>query len=113
MVVDGHTTGEPAEGVVVLTQPVQGTGGADAFEGGVQPQGDAEAWVEGGPPGSADPGADEVVKRGEVEGGDEVPDEAGLVVGIEQVVQRHGREELLAVGGPQTRRRSVAHDLPP
>jgi CubicO group peptidase (beta-lactamase class C family) len=39
-------------------------------------------------------------------------DQAGLVVRVEQLLQRHGRDDLLAVGAAQARRRSVGHEPP-
>ena len=110
VVVDGDAAAEPAEGVVVAAQPGQGAGGADALQGGVQPQGDAQARVDGGAAGAAFAGADRLVKGFEVQPQAEVPDDAGLVVGVEQVLQGHGRDDLLTVRLTQTRGRSVAHD---
>src|SRR5262249_33675428 len=81
VVVDGDAAAQPAEGVVVAAQPGQGAGGADALQGGVQPQGDAQARVDGGAAGATFAGADRVEKRLEVQPQAEVPDEAGLVVG--------------------------------
>src|SRR5439155_488000 len=53
---------------------------------------------------------DRLGKGFEVQPQAEVPDDAGLVVGIEQVVQGQGREDLLTIRLTQTRGRSVAHD---
>ncbi len=53
VVVHRHPAAQPAEGVVFGTQGGEGTGGTDAFEGGVHPQGDGQSGVEGratGPP---------------------------------------------------------------
>src|SRR5262249_58973037 len=62
VVIDADAAGQPAEGVVVLAQPDQGTGRADTFEGGVKPQGDAQAWVDGRVAWAAKAGADMVVE---------------------------------------------------
>jgi hypothetical protein len=51
-----------------------------------------------------------VVEAGEVEAEAEVPDDAGLVVGIEELIEGDGREEQLAIGQTQTRRRSITHE---
>src|SRR5581483_10819445 len=103
MVVDGDTADQPAKSVMVSAQPSQGAGGADAFEGGVQPQGDAQAWVDGRATGPAFPGTDRLVKRGQVQAQAEVPGEPRLVLLLQEVFQGHGREELLAVGSAQPR----------
>jgi hypothetical protein len=110
VVVDGDAAAQPAEGVVVGAQPGQGAGTADALQGGVQPQGDAQARVDGGPAGASLAGADRDGEGLEVQPQAEVPDDAGLVVGIQEALQGQGREDQLAVGGTQTRGRSVAHD---
>ena len=47
------------------------------------------------------PGSGRRGGRGRVR--DEVPDDAGLVVGVEEVLQRHGGEELLAIRRPEPR----------
>ena len=112
VVVDGDAADQPAEGVVVAAEPGQGAGGADALEGGVQPQGDADPRVDGGVARAALAGADASRKGAEVQAQAEVPDDAGLVVGLEQVLQGHGRDDLLTVRHPQPRGRSVAHDRP-
>jgi len=59
--------------------------------------------------GAAPAGADLVVKGGEVEAEAEVAHDAGLVVGLEELIEGHGREDLLAVRQTQTRGRSIAH----
>src|SRR5262249_46392114 len=87
VVVDADPSGEPSEGVVLGAQPGQGACAADALEGGVQPQRDADPGVDGGVPGKADAGAYPPEQGGEVEAGAEVPDEPRLVVGVEQVLQ--------------------------
>jgi hypothetical protein len=112
VVVDGHAARPPAEGVVVGAQVVQGAGRADALQGGVQPQADADARVEGGVARPAQARADAVIEGGQVQADAEVPDEAGLVVRVEQLLPGHGRDELLAVHGAQGRRRSVRHEPP-
>src|SRR5262249_27631984 len=101
--IDGDAADEPAEGVVVLTQPGQGACGADAFEGGVQPQGDEDARVGGWCAGVSLDGADAVVQGGEVESLDEVPDETGLVVILQEVLQGHGGDDPLPGGAPRAR----------
>jgi hypothetical protein len=113
VVVDADAAGQPAEGVVPQAQLGQGAGAADALEGGVQPQRHGDARVEGGVAGPAEAGADSVVEGGEVEGTDEVPDEAGLVVHLEEPLQGHGGDDLLAIRHTQPRRRSFAHGLRP
>src|SRR5262249_44000485 len=110
VVVDGDATAQPAEGVVVRAQPGQGAGGADPLQGGVQPQGDAQVRVDGGAARATFAGADGVEKGLEVQPQAEVPDEAGLVVGIEEVLHGQGRKDQLTVGGTQTRGKEVAHD---
>jgi hypothetical protein len=110
VVVDGHAAGDPAEGVVLGAQPGQGAGGAYALQGGVQPQGDGQARVEGRVPGAALAGADGVVQAGQVEALTVGPDEAGLVVVIEQILQRHRRDDPLPIRRPQPRRWALAHD---
>src|SRR5262249_50709703 len=109
VVVDGDAAYEPAEGVVVLAQPGQGAGGADALEGGVQPHRHADTRVDGGGARPAGPGADGVVKGCEVQAQAEVPDQPGLVVGVEQVLQRHGWDDPLPVGRAQPGRWTLAH----
>jgi hypothetical protein len=103
VVIDRDAAAEPAEAVVVRTQPVEGAGAADASDGGEQPQGDQDAGVGGRPAGAAVDGADGVEQRGEVEPLDEVPDGAGVVVGGEQVLQGHGGDKGLSVGAAQAR----------
>ena len=61
-------------------------------------------------PGSAFAGADRLVQGLEVQPRAEVPDESGLMIGVEQVLQGHGRDDLLTVRLTQARGRSVAHD---
>ena len=53
--------------------------------------------------GAALDGADVVVKRGEVNPLGEFPDEARLVILVQEVLQGHGREELLAIAAAQAR----------
>jgi hypothetical protein len=110
VVVDGDAAAQPAEGVVVRAQPGQRAGGAHALQGGVQPQGDAQARIDGGAAWATFAGADRLGKRFEIQLEAEVPDDAGLVVGIEQILQGQGRDDLLTVGLTQTRGRSVVHD---
>ena len=50
--------------------------------------------------------ADLVLQGGQVEAQHEVPDEAGLVLGLQEVLQGHARDELLAIGAAQPRRRA-------
>src|SRR5207244_1348227 len=66
VVVDGDATGQPAKSVVVFAQPGQRASAADAFESGVQPQGNANPRVDGGAARPAFTGTDLVVKRGQV-----------------------------------------------
>src|SRR5262249_6761011 len=101
VVVDGDAARDPAEGVVVDAQPGQGAGRADALQGSVQPQGDEDARVGGRRPGVPFDGADAVVQGGEVQAPDEVPDEACLVVGVQEILQGQGGEDLLAISAAQ------------
>jgi len=120
VIVDRDATGQPAEGVVILAEPGQGAGAADAFQGGVEPDGGEDARIDRGPARAAFDGADPGVEQGQVELRDEVPDDAGLMVGLEEVLQGHGGEELLAIdraearlgtrsGGCVSRGRKIAH----
>ena len=110
VVVDRDATAEPAEGVVVVAEPGQRAGRADALQRGVEPEGHAEAGVDGGTSRPAFAGADRVIQGLEVQPRAEVPDDAGLMIGLEQILQGQGREDLLPVGLPQARGRSIAHD---
>ena len=123
VIIEGDATDQPTEGVVVLAQPVQGAGAADPLQGGVEPDGGEDAGVDRRPPRAAFHRPDPGVERGEVELSDEVPDDAGLVVGIEEVLEPHGGEELLAIHRPQARSgclsrgrgscgRTIAHGRP-
>src|SRR5262249_41907807 len=107
VVVDRDATDQPAESVVVGTQPGQGAGTADAFEGGVQPQRRAKAGVDGSASGSAFTGAEVVVKRGQVQAKAEVPDDTRLVILLKEILQGEGREDLLPISSAQPRRGSV------
>jgi hypothetical protein len=109
VVVDADAAGQPSEGVVVGAKPGEGAGGTDALEGGIEPEGDADLGVDGGVPRAARAGADTVVKGGEVEARTEVPNEARLVVGIQEALQGHGGDDLLAVNRAQPRSRTLAH----
>src|SRR5262249_37709740 len=109
VVVDGDAAGQPSEGVVVGAQPGQGTSAADGLEGGVQPQRDADLGVDGGVSGPADARADGVVQGRQVEATAEVPDEARLVVSIEEVLQGHAGDDLASVSRAQPRGRALAH----
>jgi len=95
---------------MVLAQPGEGTGGANAFEGGVQPQGDAQAWVDSGVAWATVAGTDVVVQASEVEAETEIPDDAGLVVAIEELIERHRSEDVLAISQTQTRGRLITHE---
>src|SRR4051812_2316902 len=68
--------------------------------------------IDGGPAGAALARADRLVKRLEVKSRAEVPDDPSLVIGLDQVLQGHGREDLLTVRLTQTRGGSVAHGPP-
>src|SRR5262249_59440855 len=98
----------PSEGVVVGAQPGQGTSAADGLEGGVQPQRDADLGVDGGASGPADARADGVVQGRQVEATAEGPDEARLVVSIEQVLQGPAGDDLASVSRAQPRGQVIA-----
>jgi hypothetical protein len=51
-----------------------------------------------------------VVQASEVEAETEIPDDAGLVVGIEELIERQRREDLLAISQTQTRGRLITHE---
>jgi hypothetical protein len=103
VITDRDASGQPLEGVVMVAEPGQGAGTADAFEGGVEPDGDEDAGVDRRSARAAFDGPDPSIERGQVELRDEVPDDPGLMVGIEEVLQRHGGEELLAIGHDEAR----------
>ena len=101
VVVDGHAAAQPAEGVVLGTEGGELASGADALQGGEQPQGDGQSGVEGGASGPAFAGADGVEEGLQVEPAAEVPDDAGLVVGVEEPVDGGGVEYAVAIRGSQ------------
>ncbi len=53
--------------------------------------------------------ADRLVQGLEVQPEAEVPDDPGLVIGLQQVLKGHRRDDPLPVRLTQTGRRSVAH----
>ena len=84
---------------------------ADPFEGGVEPQGDGQSGVEGGATGPSLAGAERVGEGGDIEPAAKVPDDAGLVVVVEESVEGHGVENAGAIRGPQARRgQGFGHD---
>ena len=99
--VDGEAAGQPEVGVVMDAQGGQGIGTFDAGQGGVQPQGDEEAGVDGRASGDRTTGANAVIQDREVESLGEMPDGACGVIGFDQVIDKQGRKELLAVGGAE------------
>ena len=103
VVIDADAAAEPAEGVVVGAEVVQGAGTADALQRGAQPQRREDTRVGGRASGMPFDGADAGVQVGQVDALDETPDDARLVVVGEQVVQRHRWEQLLTVSQTQTR----------
>lgn len=103
VVVDGDAAAQPAEGVVLGAQGGQCAGGADALKRSVQPQGDGQSGIEGGPPGVPLAGPDGVGQR-QIESAAELPDDAGLVVLVEQSVDGSGVEHGLTIRGSQARR---------
>jgi hypothetical protein len=50
------------------------------------------------------------VQGGQVEATAEVPDEPGLVVAAQQILQGHGGDDPLPIHLPQPWRRTLAHD---
>ena len=103
VVVDGDAPGEPAKGIVTDAQIGEFAGAGEAREGGIQPQGDEQTRIDGRPSGNAAAGPDAVRQRGEVQPLDVGPDGAGGVVGLEELIDGHGREELLAIGDGEAR----------
>lgn len=57
VIVDRDAAADPAEGVVVRAEVVQGAGAAAALDGGQQPQGDGDVRIARGPAGVAVDGA--------------------------------------------------------
>src|SRR5947209_5152708 len=53
--------------------------------------------------GSVLAGADTIVEQGEVEPLDETPNRACRVVWLDEPIEWHGREDLLAISGAETR----------
>ena len=105
VVIDEDAAAQPVEGVMLDAQEVEGAGTADAFEGGVQPQGGQKGRVDGGPPWATRDGADLVVQGGQVDSLDKVPNHARLVVGVEKILQTQGGQELFSVDAAQPRLR--------
>ena len=103
VVVDGDATGEPAEGIVTEAQIGELPSAAEAGEGGIQPQCDEQARIDGRPPGHAAACANAVIQRGEVQPLDVRPDGASGVVRFQEFIDGHGRKELLAIRGVQAR----------
>ena len=103
MVVDGDSPGEPAEGIVVEAQIGELPGAGKAREGGIQPQGDEQPRIDGRPAGQVAAGPDAVIQRGEIQPLDVRPDGAGGVIGLEELIDSHGREELLAIRDREAR----------
>src|SRR5204863_7538342 len=79
----------------------QDAGAEPAVVRGIQPRGHENAWVDGRSPRVAAAGADAVIQGAEVESRGETPGGASGVIGLEEVVDRPRRKELLAVGGAQ------------
>ena len=103
VVVDGDAPGEPAKGIVTAAQIGEFPGAGEAREGGIQPQGDEQPRIDGRPPGQAAAGPDAVKQRGEVQPLDVRPDGAGGVIGLEELIDGPGREELLAIRDREAR----------
>ena len=103
VVVDGDSSGEPAEGIVTDAQIGELASAGEAGEGGIQPQGDEQTRIDGRSSGDAAAGPNAVIQRGEVQSLDVRPDGAGGVIGFKELIDGHGREELLAIRDEQTR----------
>ena len=71
---------------------VQGSGAADAFQGGSEPQGHQDAGVDGGATRTTFNRADEGVQGRQIESQNELPHDPRLVIGGQQVLQEHGRD---------------------
>ena len=97
VVVDGDSSGQPAEGIVMDAQIGEFASAGEAGEGGIQPQGDQQTGIDGRSSGHAAAGANAVIPRCEVQFQDVRPDGAGGVVGFKEFIDCLGREELLAI----------------
>src|SRR5208337_2100231 len=82
VVVDGHPSDKPAEGIVMDTQIVEFTSAGKARECGIQPQGDKQTRINGRTTGQAPTGTNVVIQRCEVQPLGVSPDGAGGVVGF-------------------------------
>ncbi len=103
VIVDGNPSGKPAERVVMETQNGDLARTGKTSEGGIQPQGDEQTRIDGRSTGNAAPGANEIVPRREVQSLDVIPDVAGGMVFFNELIDGHGRKDLLAIRDRQTR----------
>jgi hypothetical protein len=92
VVVDRDPTRDPAVRVVRIAQAFEGPRAAHVLEGGVQPQRGQDRGVDRRTTRAVGGGPDAVIQRAEVEPLDELPHEAGPVI---------GRQEAVEVDGPQ------------
>jgi hypothetical protein len=101
VVVHGNAAAEPAIGEVFGTEAGEFASGADAVDGGEEPEGEEKTGVVGIATGEALEGTNGSEERGEVETGGEIPDEACGVVWGEELVKGTGeRIDEGAIGGP-------------
>jgi len=104
VVIDADIAEDPALVIVLVTEFVELSGAADAVDRRREPQRHQDLGIDGGMPRVALDGLDGAVQGTEVQSLDIVPDDPrGMIVG-DQFVERHGPEDdLVAVGGPQSR----------
>ena len=104
VVVDAHPAAQPAIGVVLGAQPIEGPRAADALERGVQPEGGQDRGIDRWPAGVTLDRPDPLVQRREVEALDEAPHESGPVVGWQETLEiDRAQLELAPVGTLESR----------
>ena len=104
MIVDADAATQPAIGVVLGAQPIEGPRAADALERGVQPEGGQDRGIDRRPAGMTLDRPDPLVQRLEVEALDEGPHESCPVVGWQEALEINRAElELAPVGTLESR----------
>jgi hypothetical protein len=87
VIVEPDPAGKPAVSIVLLTQPVERPGAADAFERRVQPQRHEDCRIDRWPSRMALDCLDARIQRREIEPLHEGPHEASPMVGAEEAVE--------------------------
>src|SRR5260221_12758095 len=88
MMINGDAAADPLKDAMVGAEGFELSRAADAFDGGVEPKGQEDAWIVGIAALMSFDGLDALKERTEVELLDEGPDEAHGMIGFDALVER-------------------------